>query len=246
MGYATAGEIIGRAAVQCGIQSLSPSQLAAFDPWASSEPNVLMFIDLLRTLGGDVGKRVKAGRIKEATITTAASATSYDVPADYESMIDGTAWDRSNTRPLYGPVTPQFSQWFKAWNGGTGAYIPFRLQGRKVEFPVAPADGLTLKYEYVSSYWAQSSGAPNPDKAYPTVRTDTVLFDDELMVLGLKLAWLEAKGFDTTVTAARFKDALNDAVGDAAGGATLSLNGPGYGERFLDERNFPVTGWGST
>lgn len=241
----TAGPIIARAAVQCGILSLSQSSIASYDPWTSTDANVVLLIDLLRTVGTRIAKRVSAGRIREATITTAASATSYAVETDYDRMVDGTAWDRSGTRRLYGPVTPQFDAWFKAWNGGTGAFIPFRLQDRKVEFPIAPADGLTLKYQYVSAYWAQASGSPSPDKAYPTVRTDAVCFDDELVILGLRLAWLEQKGFDTEVVAKRFADALDQAVGVTAGGATLSLNGAGFEERLVDGRNLPVAGWGT-
>lgn len=245
MGYATAGEIIGRAVVQCGCLSLSQSQVASFDPWSSTEPNVILMVEYLRTLGRGVAKKVKAGRITEATITTAASATTYAVPADYESMVDGTAWDRSGTRPLYGPVTPQFNQWYKAWRGGTGAYIPFRLQGPQIEFPEAPTNGLTLKYEYISSYWVRSTGSAVPDKEYPTVYTDVVLIDDELMVLGLRLMWSEHRGFDTTVLAKEYADELNDAIGTASGGQTLSLNGPGFADRLVDGDNLPITGWGT-
>lgn len=246
MGYATAGEVISRAATQCGFLSLTPAQAAVFDPWGSADANVVLMIDLLRTLGGDLTRRIKGGRIKVGTITTVGAATSYDLPADYESMLDDTAWDSTGQRRLHGPITPQAMQWYRIWNAGTQAYIPFRLQGRTIEFPVAPADDLDLTFEYVSSNWARSNGSGTSDKAYPTASDDTVMFDDETVVAGLRFYWSDAKGFDTTTLARRFDDSVAAAIEAATGARTLSLNSNrNASDRLVTVENYPATGWGT-
>lgn len=246
MGYATAGELIARAATQCGFLSMSPSQAGSFDPWGSSDPNVVLMVDLLRTIGGELTRKIKGGRITLGTIVTALGATSYSLPADYECMLDDTAWDSTGNRMLHGPITPQESQWYRIWSAGTQSFIPFRLQGRSIEFPNAPADGLTLTFEYVSNMWAQSFGSTSPDKAYATAYNDTVLFDDETVVAGLRYYWSEAKGFDTRTLSRRYEDAMNSSIESAVGARAMYLNSGGNcSDRLVTSMNYPAVGWGT-
>lgn len=227
MAYATAGEIIGRAAVQCGILTLSPSQIAAFDPYAQTEQGVVLMVDLLRTLGDELASQVKAHLQAEGSILTAGAATSYDLPVDFGEFMDDTGWERGTGQRLFGPVTPQYEHYLKAWMSGAQVDLPYRLQGLRITFPVDPGDGRTINFGYVSRYWARASGSTAPGtKAYPEARTDVVLFDAALCVLGLKLAYLEAKGFDTTSALALYQRRLEHVKGAVAGGPTLSLNGP--------------------
>jgi hypothetical protein len=242
MAYATVGEVIGRALVRCGLASMNQAQVLAYDPYASTDQNAILLVDLLRGLGNDLGDDIKSGLYKQGTITTAGAATSYPVPADYNMMVDQTGWN--GFIPLLGPVTEQRAAFLRAWTPAGLLRIPFQILGNHFGFPVAPADGLTLHYSYVSTYWAQSTGAPAPDKAYPTASTDTVLFDDELLILGLRLRYRALKGFDTAADLASYQDRLNIARGNAAGGQVLSLEGPRSGIHFLDEQNIPPAGYG--
>jgi hypothetical protein len=242
MGYATAGEIIGRAAVRCGIAAMNPAQISAFDPYASTDQNIILLADLLHSLGADLGDDIREGLFKQGTIITAGGATSYPVPADYNMMMDQTGWN--GFIPMLGPVTAQRAAFLKAWTPAGLLRIPFQILGNRFGFPVPPADGLTLNYTYVSTYWTQSSGAPSPDKPSPTAATDTVLFDDELLILGLRLRWRGLKDFDTSVDLSNYQDRLDIARGNSAGGQVLSLEGPRTGIHFLDEQNIPPTGYG--
>jgi hypothetical protein len=240
--YSAAGEIIGRAMLRCALLSLNQAQLAAYDPYASTTADANLFVDLLRGLGNDLGDDIKSGLYKIGTINTASGATSYPVPADYNMMVDQTGWN--GFIPMLGPVTEQRAAFLRAWTPAGLLRIPFQILSNRFAFPVAPSNGLTLHYSYVSTYWTQSNGSPAPDKPYPTAASDLVLFDEELLILGLRLRYRSLKGFDTTTDLSAYQDRLNVARGNAAGGQVLSLEGPRGGVHFLDEMNIPPAGYG--
>jgi hypothetical protein len=242
-GFAGAGEIIGRTAVRCGILSLNSAQAAAYDPFAATDQNVNLLLELLRSVGDDLAGKIKTGLLKQATITTAASAQYYPVASDLQEMVDQSGWNGSV--PLAGPVSTQRVAFLQAWTSAATIRIPFQLQGKNIYFPVAPADGLTITYWYVSNLWVRSASSIWGDKSAPTVASDAVLFDPELMILALRLRWREIKGFDTTTDLAAFKEAFEMAKGQDTGGPVLSLSGPhGMAGFFMNEWNMPAVPWG--
>lgn len=242
MAYATAGEIIGRAAVRSGAVAMNQAQIAAFDPFGSVDQNILLMVDLLRDLGDDLKSRLPPGLIKTGTILTALAANSYPLPADYVSMVPGTAWE--GTTELNGPIGQAYSAYLQAWTAGATVEIPYEQRGPSIYFPVPPDNGLTITFRYVSSYWVMSNGATAGDKAYPTAALDTVLFDDALTVLGLRLRFREAKGFDTMADLDRYNERLETVKGQVSGAPVLDLGGQRTGIRWLDESNLPDTGYG--
>jgi hypothetical protein len=237
-GYSTVTTILNRAAVQCGLDALA-------DPFASTDPAFAQFRELLDTLGRNLASKVKAHLQREWSLTTAGGASSYALPADYAEMVDDTAWNRPGILPLFG-VTAQGEQYLKARVSSSTINTPYRIQGNRITFPLVPANGLTFTGLYVSRYWVQTAGSgTGPDADHITAGSDYVLFDPDLVVLGLRLEWETLKGFDTTVSAKKYRERLEWAMGAVAGGHTLSLNGGGYHERLVDGVNFPVTGWGA-
>lgn len=246
IGYEQVGPIVGRAAVECGIDSMTASEIASFDPFASSDQSVIQMLRHLDALGRSLSSILKPHLHREFSLTTAGSASSYALPADYAEMVDDTLWNRPGLLPLYGPVSAQTEQAMKARNAASTISTPFRVLGNRITFPVVPADGLTFYGVYVSRYWVQTlASGTGPDADHVTARTDYVLFDPELMVLGLKLRFLTAKGFDTSIAASDYRFRLDHVRGIVSGGGVLSLDGRGYEERFLDGHNLPVTNWGA-
>jgi hypothetical protein len=242
-GYQTVGPIIARAGVQCGILGLNPAQVAAYDPFASTDPNVLQMIQLLDTLGLELVEDLREHLTREFTLTTAGGALAYALPADFVEVLDQTGWDRTSTRELVGPVTSREVQAIKAWGGPLTLGTHYRIQGNRLTFPVDPGDGKEVAFEYVSRYWVQTAASgTGPDADHVTAATDYVLFDPMLVVLGLKLKFLTEKGFDTAVSFADFRRRLDYAKGKNRGGRVLSLGGHSFGgERFIDESNLPLT-----
>lgn len=243
-GVKTSKFIVNQAAVELGILNGPMSSLG--DPFASTDPNVQQLIAFVNYLGDDLNNRFDWPQfVKECTITTAGSASSYALPADFHEMLDQTGWNRSTRLPMIGPVSGQETQCLKAWMNNLLINVAFRLEGGLIVFPVVPGNGATLVFEYVSSYWVQTASSSSPDTDSITSQTDIVLYDPGMMVVGTKLLWSEAKGFDTSVLRERFEAKVEHAIGKAYGGRMLTLGGSGLNaDRLLDLNNVPVTGLG--
>lgn len=80
----------------------------------------------------------------------------------------------------------------------------------------------------------------------PSHGANQLMFDEELLVAGVKYEWLNAKGFDSTNAWSEFQDALERAKGADSPSPILSLNGTGVvRDRLLGTLNIPITGFGS-
>lgn len=246
-GYHQVGELVGRAAVRCGLLSLTRDQVVAYDPFASTDQSITQLLELLDLLGADLSSEVKQHLQREMTLTTAGGATSYALPDDYSEMVDDTLWNNSGIYPLSGPITPVEERFLHAWNGVTTVRIPFRVLGNRITFPIDPADGLLITGLYYSKNWIQTAAsATGPDASRATGKTDYVLFDPSLVVLGLTFKWLQAKQQPSaSIALAEYEKRLEWAKGVVGSARALSLNGRGNsGFRMVDNFNLPVTGWG--
>ncbi len=77
----------------------------------------------------------------------------------------------------------------------------------------------------------------------PTLGTDVILFDPLLALRALKLAWLKAKGFDTTSAQSDFDTVLEQAKGADSASPILSLTNDQSGY-LLSDKNIPITSFG--
>jgi hypothetical protein len=87
-----------------------------------------------------------------------------------------------------------------------------------------PTAGETIAYEYVSSYWAQSSASVA--KAQFTSDDDTSYLDEELITLGVIWRFKAAKGLDYGEDFATYERALATAKGEDGGSTMLNIGGP--------------------
>lgn len=134
---------------------------------------------------------------KEKTFTTvAASIQTGALATDYGRFCDGSAWDRTTDRPLWGPMSPQQWQQEKAGPTFTNMYYGFRLRGNDFLMTPTPTAGDTVAYEYVSNFYVYASGDTTPTKSAFSVDTDTSIFDETLVARGLRWRFLRAKGLD--------------------------------------------------
>ena len=157
MAFGTAGEVIADAANEVGLGSFDP---ASFDPWGSSDPNILQMIALLKSAGRAlVRERNWTYLVREHTFTTVAGQAAYDYPAGFLNMIDQTGWVRSTRLPLGGPLSPQEWQYLKARLVGVTLTLLFRpMQQKMWIFPDTNTPGdLTVAFEYQSGLWAAKS-----------------------------------------------------------------------------------------
>lgn len=167
--------------------------------------------------------------------------TKYTMPADYDRQIDRTNWDKSKHWEMLGPETAQQWQYIKSGYIATGPRVRYRLLGGYFQIWPGMTTAEYLGFEYVSKYWALD--ASSVSKGSFTVDTDTCIFPDRLMVLGLKLKYREAKGFDTTAIYRDYISQLDIAKANDAGSATLTM-APKPSSILIQPENVPDSGYG--
>lgn len=190
--------------------------------YANTDLTAVQLGALFNATGEMLVKR-KAWRMlfREYTITTVDGVGDYALPADFARPISQTEWDRTNRWPMIGPETSQQWQWLKSGILSTGPRERFRLVGNVFQVWPVPEDTLTFNYYYVGKWWVQDSlGAY---KAKANADTDTCIFDDRLMISGVKQRFFQAKQFNSEAFAAEFMTNLEDAMAQDEGAPILSM-----------------------
>lgn len=167
--------------------------------------------------------------------------TKYAFPSDWDRPTDQTQWDKSKHWQMVGPLTAQQWQFRKSGYISTGPRIGYRNLGGKFQIwpPLSSAD--YLGFEYISNAWAIN--AAGTSKTSFTVDTDTCIFPDRLIVLGLKLKYFEIKGFDTTALYRDFINQKDIAKANDKGSQVLSMS-PRVSQLLISADNIPDTGYG--
>lgn len=210
----------------------------------STDLQVRQLLALANEEGASLAKRNDWQALTtEATFITTATEVQGNtpIPTDLDRFCPDTFFNRTQQRPLIGPVTPQEWQAIQAQPVLGFVYLTFReRQGEFIMTPV-PTAGDTVAYEYVSKNWAKSSG--NQPKASFTSDDDTTYLDEELIKLGLRWRFLKAKGlsyaqdFDTYERAVEAKSGTD--------GGTRALDMSGYDRWYFPGRpNLPQGSFG--
>lgn len=166
----------------------------------------------------------------------------YSMPTDYDRQIDRTHWDKTKHWEMLGPETAQQWEWLISGYISTGPRVRYRIFGDLFQIWPALASAETLGFEYISKGWAADTNGVVKNSL--TVDTDTCIFPDRLMVLGLKLKYFEIKGFDTTALYRDYTAQLDIAKAADAGAATLSF-APRISTILIGWEQVPDSGYGS-
>ena len=178
------------------------------------------------------------------TVSLTFCQTKYAFPSDYDRLVDRTEWDKSRHWENLGPQTGQQWQWLKSGFISTGPRSRFRPLGGYFQMwpPLSTAD--LMGFEYVSNQWVLAAADTiTPSKASFTVDTDTCVFPDRLMVLGLKSMFFTVKGF-ANIYEKQYEMQLNIAKANDAGSPTLSM-APRLSDQLITVANIPDSGYGS-
>lgn len=134
--------------------------------------------------------------IVDHTWTSTATAAQADaLPSDYGRLVpDVEVWNRSNSTMLTGPVSSNAWQRLQstAVSGGSSGW--WRIVRGELNIYPTPDAGDTYALEYITENWALS--ATLEEQSTFEADTDTAVFDETLMELGLVWRWLRAKGMD--------------------------------------------------
>jgi hypothetical protein len=229
--------------------------------WAEG---VATITGLASTAGLDTTYQVQGDGIPNATYITSVGSTSvtinyqptstqinsqvifqkvkYDLPADYNSTVNRTHWDKSKRWEMLGPESPQQWEWLLSGYISTGPRIRWRLLGKYFQIWPGMNAGELLGFEYRSRGWAESANG-TPQNSF-TADDDTCIYPDRLMVLGTKLKYFEAKGFDTTALYRDYLMEFDTAVAQDTAAANLSF-APRPGTVLIGYDNIPDSGYGT-
>ena len=175
---------------------------------------------LAQTTNQDGGSWSVLERIYE--FQSVADQVEYNLPADFEKMITGTAWQAEKYWALRGSLTPR--QWERQRNrrsntaynvfrvfrtqetNGGGATAKSLAQNSIRKFQLQPPTDAdtTLVYEYVSNYWWVSADGTTFRKE-PTADDDEPLFGDDLLVLYAIWRFKAENGFSFAAALASYE-----------------------------------------
>ena len=165
----------------------------------------------------------------------------YDLPSDYVSTVNRTHWDKSKRWEMVGPESAQQWEWLLSGYISTGPRIRWRIFGNKFQIWPGMNAGELLGFEYRSNSWAES--VAGVAKTSFTADDDTAIYPDRLMVLGTKLKYFEAKGFDTTALYRDYLMELETSIGQDTASPNLSF-APRPGTVLIGYDNIPDSGFG--
>jgi hypothetical protein len=192
----------------------------------------------------DSGTQVTLSQAATATGSQALTfgKTKYALPSDFRRQINRTHYDKSKRWAMLGPETAQQWQFLKSSYISTGPRIRYRIMGGY--FQIWPLLGTPeyLGFEYISNSWVTSNTGTG--KTAFSSDTDTCIFPDRLMILGLKLKYFEVKGFDTTAFYRDYQNQLDIAKAGDHGAPTLSF-APQVSEVLIGYENIPDSNYGS-
>ncbi len=153
-------------------------------------------------------------------------AQDYALPSDYDRMVPDTHWDRVNLWRAHGARSSQHWQWLVSGGISPTTDVQWRLFQNKMRLAPPPtASTQVFAYEYVSNFWVIATGGTSASKAAFTADTDTSIFQDDLMLAGIKYYFLKAKKLDFAVEMAEFNEALSVRKSQDVPQTTTSLGG---------------------
>lgn len=236
--YQTVSEIVNWTLVECNLDEAS-------DVFASSTPVVKQMRRLLDSCGQTLVTMYDWRHlIREHTFVTT-SAEDYALPDDFSHMIDQTGWNRTDQNPLDGPLSPQLWQRSKA-DEVTPVLLAFRLRGDSSfsVFPSPPPVGEDIYFEYVSRGWVIDGTDGVTRQDHIQANDDKIKFEPLMVVQYLKLKFLAARGFDTTVVDKEFQNSFERLTGKSFAAPVLNLRGRGAETHLISPRNIPENGYG--
>lgn len=178
--------------------------------------------------------------ITSTTVVTVAGTATYALPSDFQAFANMSQWDRTNFRPLIGPLSGADWQARKSSIAGQNAlYRGFRIRGGYLEIDPTPTAVETLAFDYYSSGWITKQADGTYTDTF-TSDNDTCRLNEHLLRLGLKWRYLQGKGLPFEPEYKIYESQKASLLEDEAGKGPICLGPVSY-----VQTNLPDQGYGS-
>ena len=144
------------------------------------------------------------------SLATESQGLLADIAPGLKYIIGGTIWDRNRRLPVYGSMTPQEWQNYKAW-GVLSPFPQYRIRGGELLLLQVPNPGENYFFEYQGKNWCTSADGATSRAAFSS-DTDVALLDEDLFTDGLVWRWKQAKGLDYAEDFAAYQRDAGNAV----------------------------------
>lgn len=148
--------------------------------------------------------------INEHTFTTAAVDAQPDsLPDDLEAIIPESMFNRSQRRMVYGPISAQEWQLYKA---GVNTILnpSYRIRGRNILLAPLQGVGETVVFEYASKNWVIGSNSQMNETW--SADTDTSYFHEQIVTQGIIWRWKAHKSMEHEVDRLQYERMVADAI----------------------------------
>ena len=240
--FSTVGDIINQTAVEVGLLPVS-------NPVDSPEELMIQMVGLLNSAGLELCELHPWQMLVRPfeVITEEGDTGIYDLPDDFNYMIDQTGWDRKNRVAVAGPLSPQDWTYLAGRDlVSQSIYVSFRQwEGKLYLFPQPPPVDMRITFEYSSRGWLQDPADPENRRDKIGSNADVCLLPALLVTKFLKLKFLQAKGFDSAGAALEFDNLLGQMMGRDTGAPILNADRNSRGFPYLSScRNLGDSGYG--
>lgn len=167
----------------------------------------------------------------------------YDLPADFDRQVSRSQWDRSDHRMMYGQKSSQQWQWLKGGIVTSAPYYKYRLLGQRIQVTPIPTTRLILANDYISNRWITTTTAAVPSLSTFDADTNLTVFNDDVMVNGIKFQFQKQNGLEYAGTLAEFNRSLSYSKGQDTPSENLSL-APEVPSLLLTTLNLPDGNYG--
>jgi hypothetical protein len=178
----------------------------------STDPQVRQLVRMAQNEGRALAKRHPwTVLLSEHSFTTVAagSQTTSSIPSDLGRIMPGTMFNRTDSRPVFGPIDGRDWQATQA-SLVTQADPTFRIRQGAIYITPTPSAGDSVYYEYVSNKWCESSAGTAQTKW--TADTDTGKLDEFIMTLGIVWRFRAAKGLPHANELTNYEREVADAI----------------------------------
>jgi uncharacterized protein (DUF1330 family) len=165
--------------------------------------------------------------VKEGSHTTLAAesqGTMISIASDFGRFSNDTMWNRTTNRRYYGPITDsRWQQILAVVSGGITNY--FRIRGGNLLMHPTPTAGESVKFEYVSKYWVDTTGGSTADADKFSGDSQTTVLEEELIVLGVVWRFLKLKGLPYDQQYVDYTNRVSEYTGHDGASPILRMGG---------------------